>query len=154
MGEVLAVKALIVASGGGHWIQMRRLQPAFEGLELVFVSVDPMYAEEVAGYRFYSVRNVTRWDRWGLVILAAQLIRILLVERPQVVLTTGAAPGAFALALSKLLLRSKTIWIDSIANYGAMSTSGLQARRFSDAWLTQWPQLERAGGPEYWGSVL
>jgi hypothetical protein len=150
----MPIKVLVVASGGGHWIQMRRLQPAFDGLEVVFVSVDPMYAAEVAGHRFYAVRNVTRWDRWGLIILAAQLVRILLIERPQVVLTTGAAPGAFALGLSKLLLRSKTIWIDSIANCEEMSTSGSQVRRFSDVWLTQWPQLQRAGGPEYWGAVL
>jgi hypothetical protein len=59
-----------------------------------------------------------------------------------------------ALVLAKLFFRSRTIWIDSIANCEQMSLSGILARRFSDAWLTQWPQLQRAGGPDYWGAVL
>ena len=33
-------KILVVASGGGHWIQMLRLRPAFEGLDVAFVSVE------------------------------------------------------------------------------------------------------------------
>jgi hypothetical protein len=145
---------LAVASGGGHWIQLRRLQPAFDGLDVAFVTVQAAYAEQVPGCRFYTVRDVTRWDRWGIAVLIAQLIRILIIERPRVVITTGAAPGGIALALAKVLFRSKTLWIDSIANCEQMSSSGTQARRFADAWLTQWPNIVRPSGPHYWGSVL
>jgi UDP-N-acetylglucosamine:LPS N-acetylglucosamine transferase len=147
-------KILAVASGGGHWIQMRRLEPAFDGLDVAYVGVLSLYAEEVPDHRFYTVRDVTRWDRWGIVVLISQLIVTLLKERPRVVITTGSAPGVIALALAKFLLRSKTIWIDSIANCEAMSSSGRQARRFADVWLTQWPQLQRPDGPECWGAVL
>src|SRR5262245_22759658 len=132
-------KVLVVASGGGHWIEMRRLEPAFEGLEVTFVSVRSAYEEEVPGHRFYMVRNVTRWDRVGIVVLIWQLLAILLRERPEVVITTGSAPGMIALAIAKIVLRSRTMWIDSLANYEEMSTSGKLARHFSDAWLTQWP---------------
>src|SRR5262245_47527119 len=114
-------RVLVVASGGGHWIQMRRLLPAFTGLDVAFVSVHPGYAEEVPHHRFYTVRDVTRWDRWGLVILVTQLMRVLMIERPGIVVTTGSAPGAIALGLSKLLLRSRTMWVDSIANCEEMS---------------------------------
>src|SRR5262245_2913838 len=86
-------RVLVVASGGGHWIQMRRLQPLFDGLDAAFVSVKSMYADEVPGHRFYAVRDVTRWDRWGVAILIAQLTVILMIERPHVVITTGSAPG-------------------------------------------------------------
>ena len=147
-------KVLVVASGGGHWIQMRRLLPAFDGLEVVFVSVHSAYAEQVSGNRFYAVRDVTRWDRIGLAILVAQLTLILLRERPQVVVTTGSAPGMITLALAKCLLRSKTMWIDSIANCEQISLSGMRAKRFCDVWLTQWPHLQRTDGPECWGAVL
>lgn len=147
-------KILVVASGGGHWIQMQRLLPAFEGLDVAFVSVQPAYAEEVAGHRFYHVYDVTRWDRWKWLILVGQLICILLIERPRVIVTTGSAPGVAALALAKVFLQSKTMWIDSIANREEMSYSGRQARRFADVWLTQWPQLKRPEGPDFWGAVL
>lgn len=147
-------KVLVVASGGGHWIEMRRLEPAYEGLGVTFVSVRSAYEQEVPGHRFYMVRNVTRWDRVGIVVLIWQLLAILLRERPEVVITTGSAPGMIALAIAKIVLRSRTMWIDSLANYEEMSTSGKLARHFSDAWLTQWPQLRGRGGPDCWGSVL
>ena len=79
-------KVLAVASGGGHWVQMRRLRGAFDGLDVAFVSVKAAYAEEVPGRRFYAIRDVTRWDKWGFVILIAQLLRILWLERPDVLI--------------------------------------------------------------------
>ncbi len=145
---------LAIASGGGHWIQLRRLHPAFEGLDVAYVTVHASYAEQVGACRFYTVRDVTRWDRWGIVVLVAQLIRILIIERPRLVVTTGAAPGGIALALAKIFFRSKTLWIDSIANCEQMSSSGTQARRFADVWLTQWPDIVTPNGPHYWGAVL
>jgi hypothetical protein len=147
-------KVLVVASGGGHWIQMRRLQPAFDGLDVAFVGVRSAYGEEVTGHRFYAVRDVTRWDRIGLAILVAQLTFILMRERPRVVVTTGSGPGMVALALAKCLLRARTMWIDSIANCEQISLSGTRAKRFCDVWLTQWPHLSRTGGPDCWGAVL
>ena len=147
-------RILAIASGGGHWIQLRRLAPAFEGLDVAYASVSPGYAADVPGHRFYAVHDVTRWDRLKLGLLVIQLTGILLKERPQVVVTTGSGPGMITLTLAKMLLRSKTIWIDSIANCERMSSSGLQARRVADIWLTQWPQLQHESGPNYWGAVL
>ncbi len=152
-GQV-ARKVLAVASGGGHWIQLLRLSPAFEGLDVAYVTLRRDYATDVPGRRFYVVPDVTRWDRFKLVLLALKIIRILIIERPQVVVTTGSAPGFVTLALARVLLRSKTVWIDSIANCERISSSGLQARRVSDVWLTQWPHLQHDNGPQYWGAVL
>ena len=147
-------RVLAVASGGGHWLELRRLYPAFENLDVAFVSVHPSYAEQVPGHRFYAIRDVTRWDRLGVVVLVAQLLRILFVERPKVVITTGSAPGLFALTIAKLVLRARTMWIDSIANCEQISSSGARARHVADVWLTQWPDLQRPDGPHYWGAVL
>jgi exopolysaccharide biosynthesis glucuronosyltransferase PssD len=147
-------RILAVASGGGHWLEMRRLYPAFEGLDVAFVSVHPNYGLQVRGHRFYTVRDVTRWDRWKMVVLIAQLLRILLLELPNIVITTGSAPGLIALALGKVLFGARTMWIDSIANCERLSSSGVHAGRVANVWLTQWPQLKAAKGPTYWGSVL
>lgn len=150
----MAGGVLAVASGGGHWLEMRRLYPAFEGLDVAFVSVHANYSEQVPGHRFYAVRDVTRWDRWGLVVLLAQFTRILLIERPRVVITTGSAPGLFAISIAKYLLRARTMWIDSIANCEQLSASGQRARHAADVWLTQWPDLQGDRGPAHWGAVL
>lgn len=147
-------KILAVASGGGHWLEMCRLYPVFEGLDVVFVSVHANYAKQVQGHRFYTIRDVSRLDRWGIFVLLPQLVRIIVKERPDVVITTGSAPALFALAFAKLLVRAKTIWIDSIANVEKLSSSGSLARHVADVWLTQWPALRSDAGPAYWGAVL
>lgn len=147
-------KVMAVASGGGHWLELCRIAPAFDGLEVAYVSVHPNYADQVAGHRFYAVRDVSRRDLWGLAVLVPQLVRIILRERPDVVITTGSFPALFALMLAKLLLRTRTIWIDSIANVETLSSSGSLARHVADVHLTQWPGLARHSGPAYWGAVL
>ena len=149
-----AKQILAVASGGGHWADLCRLYPIFAGLDVAFVSVHTSYASQVSGHRFYVMRDVSRRDRWGIVVLIPQLIRVVLKERPDVVITTGSAPALFALALAKLLVRAKTIWIDQIANVEEVSMSGSLARYVADVWLTQWPDLRTRRGPDYWGAVL
>jgi len=133
---------------------MLRLSEAFNGFDVTFVSVGPNYGADVPNHRYYGIRDVSRRDRLGYFVLLGQLIRILLIERPQVVITTGSAPGAITLALAKTFLHAKTIWIDSIANCEQMSTSGKHAHHFADVWLTQWPALARPEGPQYLGAVL
>ena len=145
---------MAIASGGGHWIQLQRLKPAFEGCDVTYVSVYPDYADDVPGERFYAVRDVTRMNIPALLVLIPQFIRIMLRERPHVVITTGSFPGLVGLGVAKLTVGARTLWIDSIANCERMSSSGRQARRFADQWLTQWPELASPDGPSYWGAVL
>jgi UDP-N-acetylglucosamine:LPS N-acetylglucosamine transferase len=147
-------RILAIASGGGHWVELQRLKPAFEELDVVYASVYPEYAGDVPGHRFYSFRDVSRWDRFGFVVLAIQLLRLLMIERPKVVITTGSLPCCIALMFAKYLLGAKTIWIDSVANVEQLSSSGKLAGRFVDVWLTQWRGLAKEGGPHYWGAVL
>jgi UDP-N-acetylglucosamine:LPS N-acetylglucosamine transferase len=147
-------RVLVIASSGGHWVQMRRLRPAFADFEVAYASVYPDYAIDVAGFRYYTVKDITRLSLLNIFILVPQFIRILLKERPDVVITTGSMPGLVGIAVAKLLTRARTVWIDSIANCERMSSSGKQARHFADEWLTQWPQLSGPDGPGYWGAVL
>lgn len=147
-------RVLAIASAGGHWVQLLRLLPAFEGSDVAFATVVPEYREDVPGKRFYSFDNFSRFNKSRLLRVTFQLLRILLRERPDVVITTGAAPGLVAVVLSKILFRSKTIWIDSIANCERLSSSGSSVRPFADLWLTQWPHLARKDGPVFWGAVL
>ena len=150
----MSKRILAIASGGGHWVELQRLKPAFHGLDVVYASVYPEYQNDVIGHRFYSFRDVSRRDRFGFIILAAQLLRLLLIERPQVVITTGSLPCCIALIFAKYLLGAKTMWIDSIANAGQLSSSGKLAGKFADVWLTQWAALAQKDGPHYWGAVL
>ncbi len=147
-------RVLIVASGGGHWIQMRRLRGAFEGLDVAYVTTRADYAIDVPGARFYAVPEMTRANLGKLPEVVFRMCMIVIKERPDVVATTGAAPGLIALIAGRFLVGAKTLWIDSIANCERLSSSGKSARRFADGWVTQWPDLSRPDGPDYWGSVI
>jgi UDP-N-acetylglucosamine:LPS N-acetylglucosamine transferase len=132
---------------------LRRVVPAFAASEVIYVTVLESYRSQVPENRFYRVNDATRWNKLGLVLLALSLAWIILKERPSVVVSTGAAPGYFAMLLGRWF-GAKTIWIDSMANIEDLSMSGARAGRFADLWLTQWPHLAKAEGPYYGGSVL
>ena len=130
-----------------------RLSPAFVDSEVVFVGVSSSNRSQVAKYKFYSVNDGTRWDKIGLIKAVLKLAWIIWKERPDVVVSTGAAPGYLAIRLGRLF-GAKTIWLDSMANVESLSMSGAMVGRHADLWLTQWPDLERPEGPYYRGSVL
>ena len=99
------------------------------------------------------IPDSNRWSKLRLLRCAIAIGWLLLRLRPDVVLTTGAAPGYFALCIGKWF-GARVVWIDSIANAEEMSLSGQKAGRFADLWLTQWLHLAGDNGPKFFGSVL
>lgn len=159
-------RVLAVASGGGHWIQLRRLRPAWAGCAVTYVTTRAGYCDEVAGDaeedaeeappRFFVVPDANRWQIGRLMRQLAAIAWIVLQTRPHAVVTTGAAPGYFAIRLGRLV-GARTIWVDSIANAEELSLSGRRAGPHADLWLTQWEHLAAPGGgrgPHYRGAVL
>jgi UDP-N-acetylglucosamine:LPS N-acetylglucosamine transferase len=152
-GRVARQKLLAISSGGGHWVQLLRIGTAFESCDVTFVTTHESYRSQVNGHRFLTVTDSNLSTKFRLLKTAAEVAWIILTERPDIVVSTGAAPGYFALRLGHLM-GAKTIWLDSIANVDRLSVSGRQIGRCADLWLTQWPDLAKAGGPYYVGSVL
>lgn len=146
-------RVLAIASGGGHWVQLLRLRPAFEGHDVTWVSVNPAYRSDVEGERFFSVPDATRWDRLRLARMVLGVVWVLLRVRPRVIVSTGAAPGYVAIRLGRLM-GARTVWLDSVANVERLSMSGEKIGPHADLWLTQWQHLAREGGPRHCGSVL
>lgn len=147
------MRILAISSGGGHWVQLLRLRPAFDGCDITYACVRKSYAEDVPGKRFVAITDATRWDRWQLLKMLFQVAWLVFILRPDVVITTGAAPGYAAIRFGKWM-RARTIWIDSIANVETMSLSGAKIAKHADLWLTQWPHLAKQEGPHYMGAVI
>ncbi len=162
-------KVLAIASAGGHWVQLRRLRPAWDDCEVIYVATDEGYRAEVledmtegateGGARhprsFHAVRDANMRDKIGLIRQFLSVARIVLKTRPDAIVSTGASAGFFALLLGRLI-GSKTIWVDSIANAGELSASGQRVGRHANLWLTQWAHLakQEKGGPRCEGSVI
>jgi len=158
-------RILAVASGGGHWIQLRRLRPAWEGCAVTYVTTRAGYRNEIARDaedrpgvsppRFFVVPDANRWQPLRLLRQLAAIGWIVFRTRPHAVVTTGAAPGYFAVRLGRLL-GARTVWVDSIANAEELSLSGRRAGCHLDLWLTQWEHLaaSEGSGLRHRGAVL
>lgn len=145
---------LAASSGGGHWVELLRILPAFAGHDLHFVTVRSDYRDDVedaAG--FHTVMDATQWNPLRAAVLALQMLWLVMRLRPDVVVSTGAAPGYFAVRFGKLF-GARTIWLDSLANVEQLSKAGRMAGAHADLWLTQWPDLATDNGPDYAGQVL
>lgn len=134
------MKILAVSSIGGHWIQLLRLKPAFEGSEVEFMTTKQNFSTMVEGNKFYSIPDGNRWNKYGLVKCFFRIVSIVKKSKPDVIITTGAAPGLIALFVGKLF-GIKTIWVDSIANCEQISMSGKIATKVADIVYTQWEHL-------------
>ncbi len=146
-------KILLVASAGGHWVQLNRLLPAFEECETIFITTEAKYRTTVGNNQFLLVPDASRWNKFRILWLAFLVLKHVLLVRPDVVVSTGAAPGFLAVFFGKKL-GAKTIWLDSIANVDELSMSGKMAGKYADLWLTQWEHLAVADGPHFVGAVL
>ena len=153
---------LAVSSGGGHWAELLRLQPAWAGAVVTYVVTDSRYHAELAEasrgpgnrpVRLRCVPDANKRQKLRLVWLALCVFWIVLRHRPDVVISTGAAPGFFAIRFGKML-GARTIWVDSIANAETLSISGALARPHADLWLTQWPHLAVEHGARHVGAVM
>lgn len=155
-------RVLAISSTGGHWVQLLRLMPAWDGCEVHYATSTGDFRQRVAemararkqpdpGYHVFVDAN--RWQKARLVRQLLQVAAIVVRVRPDVIISTGASAGYFACRIGRLL-GARTCWLDSIANAEELSLSGAKAGPHVDLWLTQWPDLARPNGPHYKGAVL
>ncbi|MEM8873796.1 MAG: UDP-N-acetylglucosamine--LPS N-acetylglucosamine transferase [Planctomycetota bacterium] len=163
------IRVLVAASGGGHWQQLCRIvrpivdDPSafarFAGndqhrpIELHAATTLASLRDQLPAHRFHLVPEANRTClfkcAWAMVRIGWLILRI----RPDVVITTGAAPGLIALRIGRWF-GSRTVWIDSMANVDKLSLSGRRAGPYADLWITQWEHLARSEGPHYMGMLL
>jgi len=148
------VKILAVASSGGHWMQLLRITKALENIfEICYVSTLSDRKNSVKEQRFYMINDFSRTDAMKIVPVFVQALKIVWNENPDVIITTGAAPGLVMVFIG-WLFRKKTVWIDSLANVRRLSLSGRIASLFVCRIYTQWKELQREGRVFFAGNVL
>lgn len=96
-------KVLAIASGGGHWVQLLRLRPAFAGCDITYATVRAGYKQDISDGAFVVVRDCNRSHRLRVLWSAAGILLLLVKLRPDVIVTTGAAIGYFAIRFGRLL---------------------------------------------------
>lgn len=131
----------LVASAGGHLSQLMLLEPAWNAYQAVCVSTGQMVQDRLQTIgKTYIVGECNREHPLKTLGVLMKCLKIIFVERPDVVISTGAAAG-FLMCFWGKLFGAKIIWVDSIANARKLSMSGRMIRPFADLILSQWPDV-------------
>ena len=149
------LRLCLVSSAGGHTSQLLELAESWKGNDAFWVTTSDVIKEKLSKYGNVDVvGECNRQQPWRVFVVLMQCIRIVFRERPDIVISTGAASGCMVCFLSKLF-GAKIVWIDSITNVYRLSLSGRLVRRIADLFLVQWPELaEKYDNVEYAGAVI
>ena len=104
-----------------------------------WVSTDKGVIKNIENNSSY-VNDSSKDSYLKLALTSVRLLYIILKLRPDIIVSTGAAPGCLAILIGRFF-SIKTVWIDSIANHDELSYSGKILKGKADIFLTQWPHL-------------
>jgi UDP-N-acetylglucosamine:LPS N-acetylglucosamine transferase len=149
------LKICLVASAGGHLTELRRVAKAWAGYSTFWITSTEVVRQALSGDgEVYVVGECNREHLGRLVLVFFRCLQAIIKEKPNVVISTGAAPGCVAAFLGKLR-GAKVVWLDSITNVEHLSLSGRMVRPFADLFLVQWPELTaKYRHVEYVGEVI
>ncbi len=156
------LRILCVASGGGHLEQMLACVDALGGHRIVI----GLYRwRNLAGFEHPGVDHL-RFVMCGgsgsigvigsLLAGVFQWAWIILTERPDVILSTGAELAIAPIVLGKVLFRRRTVFLETAARMEHPSGTGKVAYPFCDAFFVQSEAMLKHYGPKarYVGRLL
>jgi UDP-N-acetylglucosamine:LPS N-acetylglucosamine transferase len=147
------LKICLACSAGGHLTQLLQLSDLWKNYEhfyLTFKSKSSLNLTE----KTYYIKNPKR-NPILFLLASVQSLSIFLIEKPQVVITTGAGV-AIPISLISKVFRKKLIFIESFSRVKTPSATGKFLYFFADLFLVQWkPLLKKYGSKaQYEGAVF
>ena len=148
--DLSKAKVCIPTSSGGHLTHMRMLMPMLDRACYCFwVTFDKEDANSaLAGERVYHCFFPTNRNVVNTVRNTLLAIRVLRHERPDLIISSGAAIAVPFFLVGKLL-GAKTVYIEVFDRMDAPTLTGRLVRRFTDLFIVQWPEMTRV----YPGSI-
>lgn len=157
IGDIL--KIFLECGKGGHLDEMKGIIKAFEGHELIFVVVRAETTKDLGKLaKVYYFRDTIGPKMIHVIInmflIAPFLMKILLKERPDVIVSTGGDATCPLCFLGKSL-GIKIIYVESLARVTDLSGNGKVMYHIADLFLVQWEGLLRKyKKAQYWGNIL
>lgn len=148
-------RVLAILGSGGHTAEMLALLKDISASKpkITYIVADDASARKVHDstqvYRVARARHVGE-PFWRAIPRAIACVigslRVLILVRPNVVLTNGPASGAIvaimALALNSIfVLNTRVVYLESVARVTSLSLSGRILYPLVHRFLVQWPQL-------------
>lgn len=133
-------KICFAASSGGHFEEILRLGALKDGRDcFLFTEKSDFLTSEFCD-KVYYVNQINRKEFlfiFKFIILIAESLKVLLREKPDCVITTGALAAVPISVLAKWMGK-KLIYIESFARVDTSSMSGKILYPIADLFIVQW----------------
>lgn len=149
------VRIMLVANSGGHLLQMLALEPAFDGLQRVWVtlraadSTSLLGDEEMVVYA-HGPTNRSLGNLLRNLPLAWRTVR---EYDPDVILSTGAALAVPFFVVGRLSGK-RLVYIESLSRVNGLSMSGRMVYPLTDTFFLQWRPSAKRKRVLYAGSLM
>lgn len=147
------MKIALVCEHGGHLTEMLSLIDSFEENEKFFITIKSVRTENLP-YNKYLIDSIGT-NPFKMFKSFFSVFKILYLEKPQVIISTGAEIAIPAFYVGKLF-KMKTVYIESFCRVNEPSITSKIVYPVSDVFLVQWKQLLAKFGKkaQYWGSII
>ena len=136
------IKVCLVGSSGGHLDHLYLLKPFWENKDHFWATFDKEDTRTMlAGEKVYPVYFPSNRSIKALIINTVRAVKILRKERPDLIISSGAAPAVPFFYIGRLM-GIKTIYIEAYDRINKASLSGKLCYRVSDVFIVQWEQMK------------
>jgi beta-1,4-N-acetylglucosaminyltransferase len=146
---------LLVASSGGHLLELLELANQYESHRRWWVTFDKPDARVLLiGESVTFAYGPTNRHLGNLLRNLVLAFRVMVRVRPDAVITTGAGVGVPFLYVARVFGK-RAIYVESLARVDQLSLSGRLAYPVATDFFVQWPELsERYRKGRYAGAIL
>lgn len=133
------------ASSGGHFEQLSMLKPLMEKYESFIVTEETDYKAVIKGQKMYYMHQVNRKEKlmpFWMIVNAFKSLKIFLIEKPDVIITTGVL-AMIPLCLLTKLFGKKLIYIESFAKISSPTETGKLLYKYADRFYVQWESMKK-----------
>ena len=139
----IIVKICLVGSSGGHLFHLYLLKPFWENEDRFWVTFKKEDAVSLLqGERMYDCYGPSNRSLKALVINSVRALKILRKERPDLIISSGAAPAVPFFWFGKLM-GAKTIYLEVYDRIDKPTVSGRFCYPVSDRFIVQWEEMKR-----------
>lgn len=136
------LKICLVGSSGGHLNFLYQLKPFWEDKDRFWATFDKEDSRSLlANEKVYPVYYPSNRSIKALIINTHRAIRILRKERPDLIISAGAAPAVPFFWIGKIM-GIKLIYIEPFDRIGKASLTGKLCYKVVDVFIVQWEQMK------------
>lgn len=138
-------KVCFIASSGGHFEQLMMLKPLMKKYDSFIVTEKTNYSVSNLEFNTYYLHQVNRREKsfiFRMIGNSLKTLKILISERPDVVISTGAL-ATIPMCLFGKIFSKKIIFIESFAKVNSQTLTGKLVYKFADRFYVQWEEMKQ-----------